>query len=115
MNTFLIVGSSIILDLATGIAKSIHGGTFNSSVMREGLWHKLSEVIALIVAYFVQYMLPLVGIPYSVPAVSVVTIYIVLMEVGSCLENLGEINPQLKEPLSKIFSQLKDGDNNETK
>lgn len=115
MNTFLIVGSAITLDLVTGVAKSIHGGAFKSSVMREGLWHKLSEVIALIVAYFVQYMLPYIGIPYSVPAVSVVTIYIVLMEVGSCLENLGEINPQLKEPLSKVFAQLKGGDNNETK
>ena len=115
MNTFLIVGSAITLDLVTGVAKSVHGGAFNSSVMREGLWHKLSEVIALIVAYFVQYMLPYIGIPYSVPAVSVVTIYIVLMEVGSCLENLGEINPQLKGPLSKVFAQLKGGDNNETK
>ena len=115
MNTFIVVGLAIILDLVTGISKSIHAGGFKSSVMREGLWHKLSEVIALIVAYFMQYMLPYIGIPYSVPAVSVITIYIVLMEVGSCLENLGEINPQLKEPLSKIFAQLKGGDNNETK
>lgn len=114
MNVFLIVGLAILFDIVTGVSKAIHSGTFSSSMMREGLWHKLSEVIALAVAYFIQYMLPVVGIPYSVPAVSVVTLYICIMEVGSCLENLGNINPQLKEPLSKIFNQLK-GEDNETK
>ena len=114
MNTFLIVGCAIILDIVTGLVKSFHSGKFKSSTMREGLWHKLSEVIALVVAYFVQYMLPIIGIPYSIPAVSIVTVYIVVMEVGSCLENLAEVNPELKAPLSKVFAQLKENDN-ETK
>lgn len=114
MNNLIIIGCAILLDIITGISKSIHNGTFKSSVMREGLWHKLSEVIAIVVAYFVQYMLPTVGIPYSVPAVSVVTIYIVVMEIGSCIENLCSINPNLKTPLSKIYENMK-GDNDEIK
>lgn len=114
MNTLIIVGCAIILDIITGVAKSIHNNTFKSSVMREGLWHKLSEVIAIVVAYFVQYMLPTIGIPYSVPAVSVVTIYIVVMEVGSCIENLCAINPNLKTPLSTIYEHMK-GEDDDTK
>lgn len=111
MNALIIVGCAIILDIISGVAKSIHNNAFKSSVMREGLWHKLSEVIAIIVAYFVQYMLPAIGVPYSVPAVSVVTIYIVFMEVGSCIENLCAINPDLKNPLSTIYEHMKGEDN----
>lgn len=116
VNTFIIVGLALILDIITGLIKAFSTGTFQTSTMRVGLWHKVSEIAALVIAYFIQYSLPYLNIDYSIPAVSVVTVYIVVMEVGSCIENVGAVNPQLTKPLSKIFEQLKEpGGGNETK
>lgn len=116
INTFAIVGLAILLDVITGLVKAYSKGTFETSTMRVGMWHKVSEIFALVLAYFVQYSLPYLNVDYSIPAVSAVSIYIVIMEIGSCIENVGVVNPQLAKPLSKIFAKLKeDGENDASK
>lgn len=96
----------IILDFVSGIAKSVKDKDFTSERMREGLYHKCAEVFAVIVTYFMQYSLPRIGLAVDFPLTTVIVTYVVIMEIGSIIENIGQINPQLVGPLSEIFEKI---------
>ena len=99
----------IVLDFVTGIIKAFHNGNFNSSVMREGLFHKLGEILALALVGVAQYAMPYFNISVSLPLLTMFSGYCVLMEIGSVIENIGEINPELTKPLNHLFEKLKEG------
>ena len=103
---------AIVLDFATGIAKAIMHHDFTSSAMREGLYHKSAEVCAVMLGFYVQYALPRIGVSVSFPVAGFIMAYIVVMEVGSIIENLGIINPDLVGPLSTVFEKIKGGNDN---
>lgn len=109
----LIVLFFIALDFVTGMVKAFHKGNFNSSTMREGLFHKLGEVFALALVGSVQYSMPYFNMPVNVPLLTMFSGYCVLMEIGSIIENVGEINPELTKPLNHLFEKLKEGCHNE--
>lgn len=86
----------IVLDYATGVAAAMMRGELQSSKMREGLWHKLGEVGAILLAYLVAQEGHYIGLPYQVDLlVPAVIIWISVMEVASVLENLALLNPDL--------------------
>lgn len=88
----------IVLDYATGVAAAMMHGELQSSKMREGLWHKLGEAGAIILAYLVAQEGHYIGLPYQVDLlVPAVIIWISVMEVTSVLENLALLNPDLGE------------------
>lgn len=107
----LVVLVFVALDIVTGLAKAFATSGFDSSFMRQGFWHKLGEIMAVALALAVDYGLPQVGIPLDVHLSGVCCTYLVLMEIGSVIENIGHINPDLVGPLNKIFAKLR-GDNN---
>lgn len=98
----------IILDVISGLLGCLKAGEFKSSRMREGLVAKLGEICAVGLMIVIEHALPYLGISADIPFVSFITIYIVVMEIGSCIENLGKINPALVKPMAKLFKQLKD-------
>lgn len=102
----------VVLDIVTGLAKAFATSGFDSSIMREGFFHKLGEVLTVVLAYAVDYGLPQVGVPLDVHVSGLCCVYLALMEVGSIIENIGTINPDLVGPLGKIFAKLR-GDNND--
>lgn len=106
-----VVSAFIALDVLTGIAKAFATTGFDSSVMREGFYHKIAELLAIVLAYAVDYGLPTLGVPVDVHLSAVCCIYLSFMEVGSIIENLGKINPDLVGPLNKIFAKLREGEN----
>ena len=59
--------------------------------------------------------LPRLGVPVEVDFSAVCCVYLVIMEIGSILENIGAINPELRDPLSKIFAKLKGSETDDTK
>lgn len=86
----------IILDVALGIAKAIVRKQVASSVMREGLWHKLAEVSAVLLIWILcQVVVILKGPDMSFQATSLAIGYIMVMEAVSILENIAQINPAL--------------------
>lgn len=101
------------LDIVTGLAKAFATSGFDSSIMREGFFHKLGEVLTVVLAYAVDYGLPQVGVPLDVHVSGLCCVYLVLMEVGSIIENIGAFNPDLVGPLGKIFAKLR-GENNDS-
>lgn len=107
----LVVLVFIGLDILTGIAKAFATTGFDSSIMRQGFFHKLGEIFAVALAMVADIGLPEIGVPLDVQLSSVCCVYLALMEIGSIVENIGAINPDLVGPLNKIFAKLRDEDN----
>ena len=112
----------IVFDFITGIVGAFRKKEFTSSVMREGLYHKVGEISLIILAMlgdFAQRYLNIgehlkeyIGIELTVPFATAVCIYIIMMEIGSIMENIGKINPALiPEKIKPFFHKLKEDDN----
>ena len=86
----------IAMDYLSGIAAAASRGDLQSSKMREGLWHKLGEVGAILLAYLVAEEGHYIGLPYQIDLlIPAVLIWISVMEITSILENLAILNPNL--------------------
>lgn len=113
MAIYAVVGGFILFDIITGILKAFYNGNINSTNLRQGLYHKLSEVIAIIGCGLGEYGLNYVNIGVDVPLVSCVSIYICIAELVSIVENLSEINPTLKEFFKPYLEKIKGGNRND--
>lgn len=100
----------IVLDILVGLVKAFSTVGFKSLKMREGLFHKLGEVLCVAFGVVCEISFPLVGITINLPIVSTICIYIVLMETGSIIENLAVISPNIKSMLGKVFGSYKNED-----
>lgn len=102
------VGTAIVFDVITGIIKAVKRGEFTSSVMREGLFHKVGEALAVCLAIFMEYYVRAYFPDITIPIVFFVSVYIIMMEIGSVIENIAVLNPDVAKPLSTIFDKLKE-------
>lgn len=100
----------ILLDLIIGLVKALATSTYKSLKMREGLWHKLGEILCVAFGALCEMAFPYVGITVSIPIVTTICVYIVLMETGSIVENLMVISPDIKNVMSKVFGTYKPND-----
>lgn len=57
--------------------------------------------------FYLELGLPMIGIAIDFPFISFITMYIIVMELSSIVENIGEINPDLIGPLSDVFAKVK--------
>ena len=97
-----------ILDVVTGYVAAMRNGTLNSSVMREGLWNKTAEVLAILVSILAQmgvyiYGDGFLGIQLDVPVITVICAYISIYELTSIVENIGKMNKAIGEKLIVTF------------
>lgn len=107
MDVYIGVGCFIVFDIVTGIIKALYKGGINSSFLRVGLFHKLSEVLAVIGSGALEYGAKYINIGFDIPMLESVALYICLMEFISILENLGEINPILGKLFKPYLEKLK--------
>lgn len=107
MDVYIGVGCFIVFDIVTGIIKALYKGGINSSFLRVGLFHKLSEVLAVIGSGALEYGTKYINIGFDIPMLESVALYICLMEFISILENLGEINPILGKLFKPYLEKLK--------
>lgn len=105
----IIVLGFIVFDVVTGLIKAGYNGNYNSANMRQGGFHKSMEVMAMAVAYFVEYAVAYVNMGVNVPAVPAVTVYICIMELISILENICAVNPQMCALFKPYLDKLKGG------
>ena len=98
---------AIVADYLTGLIKACYKHEYKSEVMRQGLYHKVAEIAAVAVMFYLQLGLPMIGISIDFPFISFITLYIIVMELSSIIENIGEINPDLIGPLSDVFEKVK--------
>lgn len=90
-----------VFDIIAGVIKAVCLGNLSSTKWREGLMHKASYILLLLLAVALQLSGPLFGWGVGVPSVPVVAALIVIGECISIIENIGEMNPNLAN--SKLF------------
>lgn len=104
----------IAIDYITGVTKAIMQDNLSSRKMREGLGHKFAYLLLTLVAWFIDEVNRHIdlGLPVSIFVCTVSGIC--LIEVTSILENITEINPELKNaPFMQIFAQFTNGKHKE--
>ena len=100
---YVITGSFILLDMLTGLIKAFKEKKYNSSVMREGLFHKAGSVLVIVFGCLVDYAQSFVDLGVTVPVALSLCAYIILMEIGSIIENIAVINPDILPDKIKVF------------
>lgn len=95
-----------LFDVITGYIQAIINNNVDSQKMREGLWHKVLIIIILLMSYIIDFTFSLKFVG------STVSIYIILMELVSILENvkragidIGKIGNILKDKSDKTTAE----------
>ena len=113
---YVVTAGFIAMDMISGLIKALKEKKYTSSVMREGLFHKCGSILAVIFGVLVDYAQTFVDLGVTIPVAVSICAYIILMEVGSIIENIGKINPDiLPEQLKGYFSKLARSEGNESK
>lgn len=107
---FIITGGFILLDLITGIVKALKEKEFNSTKMREGLYHKSGSILCMLFGAGVDYAQNFLDLGFTVPVSTAICVYIIAMEIGSIIENICALNPEIApEAITQLFQKLKGG------
>lgn len=108
--------AAMAIDWFTGSARAGKDGEWSSQKAREGLWHKCGSLIAVIVSGLADIVLGLIvnNIPaivlpweYTVLICPVVVVWYILTELGSIIENVGELGAPIPEFLRNMIKALK--------
>lgn len=108
MAVYIVVGVFILFDIGTGLLKAVFHGDINSTELRKGLYHKLSEIIAMIGSGLLEYGITYIKLGVDIPVLNVVGAYLCIMELVSILENLGDVNPALAKLFKPYLKKLKE-------
>lgn len=113
----VIYGLSMAVDYATGSALAMKKHKWSSEKAREGLWHKLGSIVAVIAAALADWLialtlanLPGVSLPFTYTALlcPVVMIWYIITELGSVVENVGEMGAPVPAFLRRALAVLQD-------
>ena len=105
----------MLLDYATGTAAALRVGEWSSKVARDGLWHKLGAVVAVLVAAILDGVIGLIlaNIPaltlpfdYTVFLTVLVLVWYIMTELGSIVENVGALGAPVPAWLRKAIAAL---------
>lgn len=107
MYVYIVVLVFILFDIVTGLMKAFYNDGLNSTVLRKGLFHKLSEVVAVAGAGLAEVGMRYINLGFEIPMLHSVAIYICLMEFVSIAENISEVNPQLGKFFAPYLAKLK--------
>lgn len=86
------------LDVVSGYIAAICTGTVNSTVMRDGMWKKIGEMLAIVVVKAIEICISVfgadfVGMEITVPLLPLFCGYLAIYEITSNIENIGKMNP----------------------
>ena len=105
----------MVLDYITGSAAALKAGKWSSAVAREGLWHKLGSVVAVLVAAILDGVIrlvlehvPMLELPfdYTVFVSVLVLVWYIITELGSIVENAGALGTPIPDWLGKMLQAL---------
>lgn len=112
MQIIIIAFGMIVIDFITGILKAFMTKSFNSSIMREGLINKAILIILIGTAVLLDYCQTFANLGVTIPLTFSTCVYIIMMELGSIIENVGKINDKAVPPiLRKFFEKLSNKEN----
>ncbi len=106
---------AMALDYISGSAAACKEGKWSSKVAREGLWHKMGMVLAVLVAAIADgvltvicQQLPAMGIAWPGMVLPVVLVWYLLTELGSILENAVRLGAKVPGWLAGLLQATKD-------
>lgn len=102
----------IIIDYITGVINAALKKSISSRKMREGLGHKATYIILLSVCYTIDTIQLNTELNLPTKLFPIVSCGILLIELTSIIENICEINPELKQA---NFMYIFEKNNTETK
>lgn len=103
---YAIMGAFIMLDIVTGIAQAFFNRTIDSKILRNGMFHKLSYVFAVALALILEWACTHFSLGFECQILIPLTVYIVITEAVSILENILRLNPDLaNSPLFRLLSE----------
>lgn len=96
------------LDIVFGYVGAMRTGTLNSTIMREGLWNKVTELMIIAAGFAAQYCIEVfgkeqLGLSVSVPVSTGICAYLCVYELTSIVENIGKFSQKLGEFFIKIL------------
>ena len=97
---------SMLMDYVTGSWAAIARGEWDSSVARQGLWHKLGSIVAVLIAAMLDIALgvivPHFGINYEYIIITpIVCVWYLLTELGSMIENIDKLIEVDQSPIGR--------------
>lgn len=108
--------TAMIVDYITGTAAACKAGEWSSTQARQGLWHKLGSITAVLVAAFVDlgiYAIVHGGIGITLPfeyttlILPVVACWYLFTELGSIIENAEKLGAPVPQWLVSKIAALK--------
>lgn len=87
----------IFTDYITGVVNAAMHSRLNSRKMREGLGHKFAYCVLIFVAYIIDAIQLNSSLNLPFEMFPIVSIGIIAIELTSIIENVCEINPELRE------------------
>lgn len=103
-NYILVTIIFIILDIVSGVLQAMINHTFQSHKMREGGIRKLYLLVVIIFGVALDYSQTLIDLGFNLPCLSMICVYISLMEIMSIIENINLGFPNaLPKSLTKIL------------
>ena len=107
MKTLIVVLIFIAFDVITGICKAAYQGDINSTYLRQGLYHKLTEIFAVLMGTGLEYGARYIDLGINLHLTNIIATYICTMELISIIENICEINPGLAKLFKPYLEKLK--------
>lgn len=100
----------MVFDIITGFMAAWKNKDIQSTKMREGLFHKGTLILLIILAWLCElFVMHVPDLGITIPLVIPACVIIFTMEVVSVTENTSEIYPELKDSkLLKLFSLSND-------
>ena len=85
-----------VIDILFGTLYAIIKKTYKSCIMRDGLKHKIGNILAIILGYAIDYGQHFTDLGFNIPVLTGILTYIAIMEIGSIYETVQKFNPNLK-------------------
>ena len=116
---WLVIGWIIcmVLDYLAGSMAAAKAGDWSSSVAKDGIWHKVGAVYAVLVSIGADLLvsivlenLPVIQLPFSYPGLicPVVLVWYIITELGSIAENAVVMGAVVPDWLPKLLAIGKD-------
>jgi toxin secretion/phage lysis holin len=109
----MIWAACMLLDYMTGTWAAMAAGQWSSAVARTGLWHKLGEVVAVLVAALCDLALGVLaeGLHLALPQFSavlpIVLLWYIFTELGSVAENAAALGAPLPKWLVAVIAKCR--------
>lgn len=105
-----------LLDYLSGTAAARKAGEWSSAISREGVWHKLGEIFAVLVAALCDIALRVIlegsgldlGIQLGPLVTPVVLMWYIITELGSIAENAEKMGAPVPSWIKKSLKQYRD-------